>query len=152
MSIVTQKNFQVNTFFTKKHVKSLRRPSLAFTPRRANITPRKAKNITCRTAANITSPKGTYHDEVIQKNATPFGVAFFVKIQVHLSSKIQIQISSHIYQIGSTKGHIEDKSINTNKGTNLIGTTVVPSISLPIYSLHSKSAKTPCTKGLIRLF
>ena len=62
-----------------------------------------------------------------------------VKKQPQISSLIQIQISSHIEQIGSTKGHIEDKSININKGTNLIGTTVVPSISLPIY----KSIKTP---------
>ena len=75
-----------------------------------------------------------------------------VKIQPQISSKIQTHLSSHIYQIGSTKGHIEDKSNNTNKGTNIIGTTVVPSICLPIYLLHSKSTKTPCTKGLIRLF
>ena len=60
-------------------------------------------------------------------------------IQVHLSSKIQTHLSLHIEQIDSTKVHIEDKSINTNKGTNHIGTTVAPSSCLPIY----KSIKKP---------
>ena len=77
---------------------------------------------------------------------------YYVLVQPQISSLIQTHLSSHIEQIGSTKVHIEDKSINTNKGTNLIGSAVVPSISLPIYLLHSKSTKTPCTKGLIRLF